>query len=268
MFRKKKDRITYTWEIHNLPVTPEEPFSVSRETYDPFMMLSATEVELQGYKGTLSDWNSYGLFYYSLYRGRDVLPDELKKEVHHLTDGLSDAYKKIDVLYEYLQKNTHYVLISFGIGGLQPYDATYVAKNKYGDCKALSNFMVALLKEAGIRGYPVAIWGGEKNRIFYNDFPSHQSNHIICAVPVGKDTVWLECTSQSLPAGYLGDFTANRYGLLFNEDGGTLVHTPIYSLNDNTSLRKISAELDLDGNLKVSSVADYKATMHDFYMSS
>ena len=241
---ENKDKKTYVWEIRNLPVIPEEPFSISPEYFDPMMLVGPTDFELEGYKGNISTWQDYGKFYYNLYKGRDNLPDDLKQQVHRLTDNLNDPYKKIAALYDYLQKNTHYVLIMFGIGGLQPYDAAYVAKNKYGDCKALSNFMVALLKEAGIKGYPVAIWGGEEVSEFIPDFPSHQSNHIICAVPVEKDTVWLECTSQSLPPGYLGAFTANRYGMLVSENGGYLVHTPAYLLKDNTSTRKISAVLD------------------------
>ncbi len=260
---QKKDKITFVWEVHNLPSMPDEPYAIPGDDYNPFMLVGPTNFELEGYKGNISNWQDYGKFYYSLYKGRDVLPEELKKQVHLLTDDVKDPYKKISILYDYLQKNTHYVLIVFGIGGLQPYDADYVAKNKYGDCKALSNFMVSLLKEAGITGYPVAIWGGEENHVFVKDFPSHQSNHIICAVPIEKDTVWLECTSQSLPAGYLSAFTANRYGLLINENGGTLVHTPSYRLDDNIRTGRISAIMDADGNLQIKSESYYKALSFD-----
>lgn len=267
IINQNKDKITYTWEIRNLPVVPDEPFAVSSEFYDPSMLVGPTYFEIEDYSGNLTSWDDYGKFYYSLYKGRDSLPADLKHQVHVLTDNLTDTYKKVAVLYDYLQKNTHYVLVTFGIGGLQPYEASYVARNKYGDCKALSNFMVALLKEAGIKSYPVAIWGGEEEREFVKDFPSHQSNHIICAVPIEKDTVWLECTSQFLPAGYLSWFTANRFGLLISENGGVLVHTPAYLLKDNTTIRKISAILDQDGNLQLKSETNYKALSHDFYQS-
>jgi transglutaminase-like putative cysteine protease len=260
---EKKDKITYTWEVHNLPSIPDEPYAVSSDNYNPYMLVGPTNFELDGYKGDITGWQDYGKFYYSLYKGRDVLPDELKKQVHQLTDDVKDPYRKIAILYDYLQKNTHYVLIMFGIGGLQPYDAEYVAKNKYGDCKALSNFMVSLLKEAGINGYPVAIWGGEEYHEFVKDFPSHQSNHMICAVPLEKDTVWLECTSQFLPPGYLSSFTADRYGLLINENGGTLVHTPSYRLDDNVRSGKITAVMDADGNLQIKSESVYKALSFD-----
>ena len=260
---QKKDKITYTWEIRNLTVIPDEPFAISSEYYNPYMLVGPTDFELEGYKGNISTWQDYGKFYYSLYQGRDILPVELKIQVHKLTDNIQDPYKKIALLYDYLQKNTHYVLIMFGIGGMQPYDASYVARNKYGDCKALSNFMVALLKEAGIAAYPVAIWGGREKREFVPDFPSHQSNHIICAVPIEKDTVWLECTSQFLPPGYLGSFTDNRYGLLVDKNGGKLVHTPAYLKEDNISIRKVSAVLDQEGNLRVKSETSFKALSGD-----
>ncbi len=261
-----KNKTTYTWEIRNLPATPDEPLAVSSNYYNPVMLLGPNEFELEGYRGNGSTWEEYGKFYASLYRGRDVLPEDLKHQVHLLTDNINDPYKKISILYDYLQKNTHYVLIMFGIGGWQPYDASYVAKNKYGDCKALSNFMVALLKEAGIRGYPVTIHAGTNETNFVSDFPSHQSNHIICMVPLKQDTVWLECTSQSTPPGYLGSFTCNRYGLTVDENGGKLVHTPRYELKDNTSIRKISASLDMDGNLRIKSETDYRALKYDHYM--
>jgi len=126
--------------------------------------------------------------------------------------------------------------------------------------------MVALLKEAGIKGYPVTIHAGAYETNFVVDFPSHQSNHIICMVPLKQDTLWLECTSQSTPPGYLGSFTCNRYGLTVDENGGKLVHTPRYDLKDNTSFRKISASLDMDGNLRIKSETDYRALKYDHYM--
>ena len=73
---------------------------------------------------------------------------------------ITDPQTKVAVLYNYLQQNTHYVGIQLGIGGWQTYDAAYVATKKYGDCKALSNFMISLLKEAGIKGHAVVIKGG------------------------------------------------------------------------------------------------------------
>ncbi|HVY73828.1 MAG TPA: DUF3857 domain-containing protein, partial [Puia sp.] len=247
---EKGDKRTYHWELKNQPAMVEEPFAVPGTAYEPYLLVGLTDIEVQGYRGNLSTWNDFGKFYGSLQKGRDVLPGNVRAKVHELVDHLSDPKEKIAVLYDYLQKNTHYVSVQLGIGGWQTFDATYVANNKYGDCKALSNFMVSLLKEAGIKANIVAIYGGERAPDFVKDFVNDPFNHVICCVPMAKDTVWLECTSQHLPAGYLSSFTSNRYGLMILDDGGHLVHTPVYGLADNLQVRNVSAFLDETGSLK------------------
>jgi hypothetical protein len=123
--------------------------------------------------------------------------------------------------------------------------------------------MISLLKEAGIKSYAVVIKGGEESVDFVADFTHDPFNHVISCVPLGKDTIWLECTDQFLPPGYLGYFTSNRYGLLIDDNGGKLVHTPAYLLKDNIQIRKISAFLDMDGNLNLDSKTFYKAACQD-----
>lgn len=171
--------------------------------------------------------------------------------------------KKIRILYEYLQKNTRYISVQLGIGGWQPFDATYVAQKGYGDCKALSNYMYSILKEAGIRSDYTLIKSGTNENYLTDDFPSRQFNHAILFVPLEKDTVWLECTSQDLPAGYLSAFTADRYALAVDENGGKLVHTPKYGLNDNIQIRKLKAILDNDASLTIQVNTTYKGLEQD-----
>ncbi|MFW2477249.1 MAG: hypothetical protein ACN4EP_10040, partial [Sediminibacterium sp.] len=142
-----------------------------------------------------------------------------------------------------------YISIQLGIGSWQPFDAKYVATNKYGDCKALSNFMISMLKEAGIRAHYVLINSGENARGLVEEFPSVNFNHVIACVPNGKDTIWLECTSQSKAMGYMGTFTGNRNALLINEEGGHVVMTKNYSSKENIQARRVEAAIDQMGNL-------------------
>lgn len=239
----------YTWELKEMPAIVEEPFGPDWEELVPSVFIAPTNFEIDGYRGTMDSWLSFGQFINQLYNGRDVLPQPIKNKIHQLSDNITDAKEKVRVLYEFMQQNTRYISIQLGIGGWQPFDASFVAAKKYGDCKALSNYMQAILKEAGIKAYSVLIRAGGEARRIIQDFPSNQFNHVITCAPIGKDTIWLECTSQTVAAGFMGSFTGNRAALLIAEDGGRLVNTPVYHAQSNKQIRKIEAVIEEDGKL-------------------
>ncbi|HRX95271.1 MAG TPA: transglutaminase-like domain-containing protein, partial [Chitinophagaceae bacterium] len=193
----------------------------------------------------------------------DQLPDDVKQTIHQIADGVKDPAEKISKLYKYMQDNTRYISIQLGIGGWQPFDATYVASKKYGDCKALTNYMYSLLKEAGINSYYTLVRAGDYDNYITDDFPSQQFNHVILCVPLEKDSMWLECTSQTLSAGYLSGFTSDRYVLLIDEQGGKLVRTPKYGIKENIQLRKIEAKLDAEGALQIKATNHYTGLQQD-----
>lgn len=243
-----KDKLIYLWQVTNKKAIREEILQPPINEITSAVYLAPTDFEIGGYTGNMETWNNLGKFNTQLNLNKQTLPDNIKQEIHKLTDGLNDQ-EKVKTLYQYLQSNTRYINVSLGIGGWKPFEAAYVAKNKYGDCKALSNYMVSLLKEAGIKANYVVINGDEDDKGAYADFPMQSFNHIICCVPLKNDTVWLECTSQTTSAGYMGLFTGDRLALLIDDDGGHLVHTPAYGINDNVKYRKIDAVIDEEGNL-------------------
>ncbi|MBL0131543.1 MAG: hypothetical protein IPP43_10795 [Chitinophagaceae bacterium] len=61
----------------------------------------------------------------------------------------------------------------------------------------------------------------------------------------------------------MGGFTGNRHALLITEEGGKLVTTPFYKLNDNVQIRNIQALLDIEATLKVHVKSSYKAMQQD-----
>jgi hypothetical protein len=239
----------YTWEAGNLPARKTETAGPSWAEIAPHVLMAPSDFEAQGYKGNMATWENFGKFMNQLKAGRDVLPDDIRRKVHDLTDHLPDTRSKVYALYDYLQKNTRYINISLGIGGWQPFPAEYVATKRYGDCKALSNFMVSLLKEAGIKGNCVLIYGGKDEPDMVTDFPSAQGNHMISCVPMAKDTIWLECTSQTVSPDFMGSFTGNRKAILIDDDGGHVVTTPFYSAANNTRTRVVEASIGDDGTL-------------------
>ena len=260
---EQKGGMTYTWEMHDRPAANPEPFAPAWFRTETSIQLAPGDFEEAGYKGRLYSWADLGKFIGDLYRGRDQLPPEARAKVHQLVDGLKDDREKIAVLYRYLQQNTHYVGIELGIGGWQPFDATYVYNKRYGDCKALANYMVALLKEAGIRSWNVLIRAGQVAPAIDTGFACNQFNHAIAVAIVGSDSIWLECTSQLLPPGYLGSFTADRDALLLDDDGGRIVHTPVYGWKENRLDRTVQGTISDDGALQASMQTGYGGLEQD-----
>lgn len=246
------NKITYEWGLQNCKPFVSEVWQPERHEVTPYVIVAPVEFEYGGYKGSMASWKEYGLFQVELNKGRDILPDEVIRKVHELADNLKTPEEKVNVLYNYVQQNTRYISVQLGIGGLQPFDAKYVYKNKYGDCKALSNYMVSLLKEAGIKANYVWVAAGEEeDRSVIEDFPADYFNHIITCVPQAKDSIWLECTSQTKSPGYMGKFTGNRKAVLIDETGGYLVNTPSYTSKENKQIRNAKAVIDNEGNLQV-----------------
>lgn len=260
-----KGKKSLTWSAKNVAAFLREPFQPGIHETRTYIAFAPSDFEMGSYKGNMNSWLTYGKFQRELNAGRDQLPDAVKQKVHALTDGVTDPFTKIRLLYEFMQQNTRYISIQLGIGGWQPFDANFVATKGYGDCKALTNYMYSLLKEAGIRSCYTKIKSGRNSTQINPEFPSNQFDHIILCVPLQKDSVWLECTDQTLPAGYLGDFTCDRYAMIVDDDGGKIVRTPKYGLNENVAFRKVAAELDDEATLHIKESAVYSGLEQEDY---
>jgi Domain of Unknown Function with PDB structure (DUF3857)/Domain of Unknown Function with PDB structure (DUF3858) len=253
-----------SWHFSNLSAIAYEPLVESFSAIAPIILIAPNAFEYDGVRGEMNDWNSFGKWIWQLHNDRDALPEAVVADMTALRKANPDTHILIQKVYEYVQKRSRYVYIGFGIGGFQPIAAQKVHEVGYGDCKALSNYTKALLGAAGIKAYPVIIYAGKDKqpRSFrYTDFASiGQANHEIICVPTASDTVWLECTSTTLPAGFLGDFTDNRRGLLISENGGFLVKTPQYTAADNRIKRNVSVSLSAKGSSEVSTETIYYGT--------
>lgn len=206
-----------------------------RDENTSFILLKLEEFSLYGNTGSLKDWESLGSFYYNLNKNRIDLPIEYRDKILSKVKGITDTIEKIKTLYKLLQDEYRYVSIQLGVGGWQCADATTTCKNGYGDCKALSNLMCAMLDVAGINSYTSLIYANtEKDRVV-TDFPMSYFNHVIVCVPLSKDTVWLECTNNMLNFNYLNSYTANKYTLLVKPYKSELIKTPNHVNNSIVS---------------------------------
>lgn len=256
----------YSWEVHNLTARKPEENTTSWKSY-PFISFATDQFEFDGIPGDLSSWESYGKWQLALNANVNSLSPQRANEIRAMVASLPNDKAKAKFLYEYMQKNMHYVSIQLGIGGLKPFPAMFVDQKKYGDCKALSNYMVALLKAVDIPAYYAMIRAGVNERPADVAFPSDPFNHIVVCVPFKGDTTWLECTSSTAAFGKLGTFTENRNALLITETGGKLVNTPKSTYQNNQFNSEINVMLDEDGGAKATINIKSTGEYRDMYIA-
>lgn len=220
----------------------------------PKLLLAPVKFALDGYSGEMKDWSGLASWQHELNKGRGELPEDFKKKILGLIQGIEEPYERVKILYEYLQRNFRYVSIQLGIGGWQAMTAGDVVKYSYGDCKGLTNLMKAMLEVAGVPSNYTLVYAGVGADDIELDLPSIQFNHVILQVPTEADPIWLECTSTMLPAGYLGDFTRDRHVLVTGPEGGYLSKTPAYDSEVWNLVRSQSKiVIDAQGNGQIKS---------------
>lgn len=251
--------ISYQWQANNLLAFKKEPLSVAAHEYLPYVYLAPGDFYFHNTSGNLQTWKNYGEWVAALLEGRQELPESIVTEITELTKEISDNPREVARrVYEFMQDQTRYVSIQLGLGGFQPFPAEVVANTGYGDCKALSNYTMALLRAVGIESFYSEIGAGRRY-IHFEDFPSlDQTNHAILCVPFETDTVWLECTSQRLPFGYVPVSLQYRKALVVDQHNSRIVDMPAYQHDDNRMELLMDIEVDVAGNASATINTTYK----------
>lgn len=218
-------------------------------------------------KGSHSNWIEFGNWIYSLNEGTEDLPEMEKSKIRSMIKGLPDKMSIIKFLYQYLQQNTRYINVSIGTGGLKPYPASYVLTNRYGDCKALSVYMKALLKAVDINSYYTAIYGGEQNPGIKMEIASLQFNHAILCVPMENDTIFLDCTRKSVPVGYMGTFTQGRDAFVIKKDSSFFFRVPELTADETEEVVIHRYRINGVNQSDVSIQNTYKGYKFDYFSS-
>ena len=229
----------------------------------PFVKIASNFFSIKGVQGSASNWGEFGVWEHNnLLKGRDQLNNATIVKIKELVKGVNDPIKKAKIIYAYMQNKTRYISVQVGIGGWEPIDANQVDKVGYGDCKGLTNYTKALLDVVGVKSYYTLVYANNKRNID-KDFASLQGNHAILNIPNNGDDIWLECTSQTAPFGFLGEFTHDRDVLVITPKGGIIKRTTAYKNETNLQVTKAEIQLDKTGSLTANVNTTSKGIQYD-----
>lgn len=248
-FVDQGNRVSYSGS--NINAIKREAYSPSLREFTPRIQIALNQFHLEGVDGSGENWEDLGRWIYNeLLIGQGALDAQTIQKAKDLVGDTTDPLEKVHKIYDFVQSNTRYISVQLGIGGWMPISASEVDRVKYGDCKGLTNYMMALLKAVGVESYYTVVYAGRQKRDFDEGFTLMQGNHAFLNVPIGDDEVWLECTSQVTPVNHLGTFTDNRNVLKVTPAGGELVRTKAYSDEDNYQLTKAEYFAKADGQIE------------------
>lgn len=216
---EQDDRRIYTWKYTYLKREDKdekaEAAKKKKEDDEPkFPQIQMT---------TFQSWEEVGQWYAGLQRDR-IAPDEkIRAKTAELVRGRNSDKDKIEALYEYVAKNFRYVSLSLGQGRYQPHAAAQVYANQYGDCKDKHTLLSSMLIAAGLSGYPALMNSARKLDV---DVPSPgQFDHVITAVPVAGETLWMDTTSEVAPFRLIAPQLRDKQALMVPGDAAARLET-------------------------------------------
>ncbi|MBR1870257.1 MAG: DUF3857 domain-containing protein [Kiritimatiellae bacterium] len=245
------------WEVRNVPQAFMEPSMPPMHTQLQRVMLS-----------TLQDWREMSRWYWNLCKPHlDTVTDEMRAKVADLVKDCPDEISKIRAIYKFVAQEIRYMGITAedDAPGYEPHDVRMTYENRYGVCRDKGALLAALLRVAGIDGYPVLIHAGAK---LDPDVALPYFNHAITAVKTADGNFMLmdptdESSRELLPA-----YLSNRSYLVATPEGEELQTSPVVPASQNSVVADTRGTLAGDGSATITSTIHFNGVNDNAYRGS
>lgn len=242
-----ENSIIYSWKFKEVdPIIPEEPMP-SVSIVNPAIGIS-----------NFSSWEEIYKWWYALYKDKIALNKEVKDFTANLVKGAKDDLEKAKRIYDFCSRSVRYVAVEYGESGYEPHYANDIFVNRYGDCKDKAILLVAMMKEAGLKAYPVLIPTREIYQM-QKDFPCVNFDHAIAVLSYEGKLIFMDATASTVSFADipLGDQARNVLVIL--DDKYEIVTTPLLDANS------VVYELQIDIDKNEDAVIKRKVTASGFF---
>ncbi len=200
---------------------------------------------------TIKDWSTFADTYAALFSKAVASSPRIKEDVKGIIQGKNSDIEKIEAIHKYIYDQFRYVQIAFDDHDFIPHLATEVFQNKFGDCKDQSILFITMLKEAGIKAYPVLI-RKETQGDFRKILPATEAfSHAIVAIPLNGKTIFVDTLVKGYRAGEIPYGLEGDYALVLDGQGGQALQVPYMPLEHKTEGTKLWVKLAADGSAHI-----------------
>ena len=146
----------------------------------------------------------------------------VKAEAEAIAARTSDPKERAFAALQLVEDKTRYFFIGMGEGGYVPAKADDTWTRRFGDCKAKTALLLALLRNLGIEAEPVLVNLGAGDGI--NELPPSLAafNHVIVRVKIKGESFWLDGTRTGDRNPQAMQPPPHRWGLPVRPQGAAL----------------------------------------------
>ena len=238
----KGDRIVYTWTATNVPRAFREPSMPPLYTVVQRLLVSTTP-----------SWRDISKWYWRLSKPHlDKTTPAMKKKVEELTRGLKTREAKIAAIFRFVSQQIRYmgITIEKEAPGYEPHDVDLTFNNRYGVCRDKAALLVAMLRLAGFKAFPVLIHNGPKKD---KEVPQPFFNHAISCVANPDGSYRLMDSTDENTKRLLPSYLCDKSYLVARPEGEKLLTSPIVPATKNLVRIETRARLRPDGGLTATS---------------
>ena len=214
---------------------------------------------------SVKSWNDVAAWYANLTKDIIKPGKKLNGFIKKLIASKKTKLEKIKSIYNFVAKKIRYVGYEFGIDGYKPSDVNSIFKNRLGDCKDHAALFSSMLRQIGVKAYPVLIPTTEIQNM-NPDIPTpFVFDHEITAIKLkpGK-FMFADTTSNVTTFGDLPPMDQGRNVLIIVNGKAVIAKTPVFPPSKNYIHDKEYAYLSDGGNIKVRAAINYGGA-YDMY---
>lgn len=207
-------------------------------------------------------WEAVGAAYWARAKDKAQVTPEVRRIADEAAMG-ANGLQLVENLYNWVVKNLRYVGIFLGDGGYVPMGIEDILKNRYGDCKAYTTLLQALLAAKGIESQPVLVYLGNDG---YKELPGPtpgQFNHAMLYVP--RFNLYLDPTNRGV-FGTLLPEVRGKFALLAGS-APRVVRTPEGSPKEEVYRQDSEYKIQSDGTLWGQSTLEVRGGWSGYFRS-
>lgn len=174
--------------------------------------------------GTFDTWSDVSSVMAPYYETSGALEglDDLKAKVEAIRAGSDDELERAVAALELVQEDVRYLLNGLDGGNYLPQDVADTWEKKYGDCKAKTLILLAILDELGINAEAVLVSSRMGNLVPVSLPLPGAFDHVLVRVNIDGNLYYLDGTSLGANMKTVGNVPYFEYALPIRASGGDI----------------------------------------------